>query len=106
MEVVIERIGAAFGLETKDLLARQADTAIVIAVVDHVLLVTVGRILGGESEDPPWWNTDRPFFRSRRSAASLGGLGIPAHWLACPQVPAAGNKARSTPRTADAAPEW
>src|SRR5215469_2506438 len=53
MEVVLERIGAEFGCETEDLIARQAATAIITAVADYVLIVTVGRVHGGEGDDLP-----------------------------------------------------
>src|ERR1700723_3878855 len=54
----------------------------------------------------PSWNTDLPFFSSRRSDASPGGLGISAHGLASARMSVAEHKASSEPKTADAAQKW
>jgi hypothetical protein len=51
MEVVIERIGAAFGIEAEDLRTRQAAAAIITGVVDHIFIATVGSVLGGKGND-------------------------------------------------------
>jgi hypothetical protein len=54
----------------------------------------------------PSWKIDWPFFRSKRSDASPGGLLVSVQWLACAQMSVAGHKTKSTPRAANAARNW